>query len=123
MGLDRSLGQFFELVGVVVEPCELPVVRLDQQLHEPSSPALLFELLLLMHASVELPGAFPAFSPGAGELPQLSGVVVASLQALVGADDHVPPSPSLGTRIQPYYDTPPLPLEAEPCLASCASSY
>jgi hypothetical protein len=76
-------------------------VRLDQQLHEPSPPALLFELLLVLHASVELPGALPASSPGVGELPQLSGVVVALLRALVGAGDHVPPSPSLGTRIQP----------------------
>ena len=98
-------------------------MRLDQQPYEPSSLALLFKLLFLLHASVELPRAFPASSPGVGELPQLSGVIVVLLQALVGAGDHVPPSPSLGTRIQPYHDTPPLPLEAEPYLASYAASY
>jgi hypothetical protein len=98
-------------------------VRLDQQPHEPSSPALLFKLLLLLHASVKLPRAFPASFPGVGELPQLSSVVVAPLQALIRASDHVPPSPSLETRMQLHLNTPQLLLEAGPYIASCVSSY
>ena len=98
-------------------------MRLDQQPHEPSPPALLFKLLPLLHASVKLPEASPASSLHVGELPQLSGVVVALLRALVGASDHVHPSPSLETRIQPYRDTPRLPLEGEPCLAFYAASH
>ena len=98
-------------------------MRLDQQPYEPSPPALLFELLPLLHVSVELPEASPASSLHVGELLQLSGVVVALLQALVEAGDHVPPSPSLETRIQPYRDSPRLSLEGEPCLAFYAASY
>jgi hypothetical protein len=98
-------------------------VRLDQQPHEPSPPASSIELLPLLYASVGLPEASPASVPHVGELPQLSGVVVAPPQALVGAGDHVPPSPSLGTRILPHRDTPPLPLEAGLCLAFYTASH
>jgi hypothetical protein len=98
-------------------------VRLDQQPYEPSPPALLFELLPLLHASVELLEASPASLLHVGELPQLSGVVVALLRALVRAGDHVPPSPSLETRIQPHRDSPRLLLEGEPYLAFYAASH
>jgi hypothetical protein len=97
-------------------------VRLDQQPHEPSPPASSIELLSLLHASIELPEASPASAPHVGELPQLSSVVVAPLRALVSAGDYVPPSPSLETKKQPHHNTPRLPLEAEPCLASYAAS-
>jgi hypothetical protein len=88
-------------------------VRLDQQPHGSSPPASLIELLLLLHASVELPEASLASDPHVGELPQLSGVVIAPLHTLVGAGDHVPPSRSLGTRIQPHHDILLPPLKAE----------
>jgi hypothetical protein len=72
--------QFFDLVGVVVEPYEPPVVRLDQQPYESSPPASLVELLPLLYASVELSEPSPASAPHICKLPQLSSVVVAPPQ-------------------------------------------